>query len=846
MKAGLERILVTVLTALVVGLVAADETPDQREVLEYESRPQQNVIPDPEIPVAPAPPSVPAQGQPAAPGPPRWRVDETRLWHLLEAGRLDELEEGIAATARRYPDWRPPARLTRLLEQALQRQALAAAEGTELISLAKTLPGRFTCREIDNLWRLADAYAAEGRSDEALAVYRRILADCDDRDHRLATLQKGVALFPADEYRRRLDEEYARNPGAELGRMLLDARRAAATDAATAGRFQSALDLMDPVLGIALAARDVDSARLLGWSYEQTGEKEKSLDWLRLAAEWTGTSTDRLTLAFALTRAGHDEEAASIVEGLAEESPEARHLLRDILVSRASRSAGSGDCAAAVDLYEEASRLAELTPADESQRAWALYDCERFDESSAVFTDLYVSSPDDAAARGLVFSDWRRHRLDHTWHVAEAHGGPLQRRLPDKPLPRRRGDIDYGRLTLTEDGRVEILLVREWAALAGIGWSTRQGDGPSRLDAWRAPVMAFEYRMDRHRFALVADRLDLDSDDMGPGDFPVNTDRVTGVQITDSESGPWEPLASWVYEGDLLWRAEVGATPVEGEVSATWQGRLGAARLNAGSGWSLDAVRVPVEESILSWTGARGRVEVDGSPVDLPFSWGRVTRNGVDANGYLGVSDRWTLSGDLKVGDYRGHNVESNFGGQFYGLAERRLDGEGDAGLWAGPYVYLSGFEDNRSKFAPGHGGYFSPSWLAGAGIAARWRRGSTERPWYFEARGSAGYQRHEEDATDLIPDDGLEQRVLNVLGLQPEDLGGFGSNTEGGFAGTLELEGLRRIGRSDWHVGGFVRGRVSPEFDNAAAMVTIRYGLPQPRHTIRRQFRERFVNMGQ
>ena len=162
--------------------------------------------------------------------------------------------------------------------------------------------------------------------------------------------------------------------------------------------------------------------------------------------------------------------------------------------------------------------------------------------------------------------------------------------------------------------------------------------------------------------------------------------------------------------------------------------------------------------------------------------------------------------------------------------------------MWWGPYLYFSGFDENLSHFAPGHGGYFSPDWLVGAGLAGRWRRDSgSEDPWYLEVRGSAGYQKHEEAAAELIPDAGLRQQLLDLLGLNADDLGSFGSNKESGFAGTLEAEGLRRIGSSRWHVGGYIRGRVSPEFDNFATMLVVRYGLEQPRRTVRRQYREQF-----
>ena len=67
----------------------------------------------------------------------------------------------------------------------------------------------------------------------------------------------------------------------------------------------------------------------------------------------------------------------------------------------------------------------------------------------------------------------------------------------------------------------------------------------------------------------------------------------------------------------------------------------------------------------------------------------------------------------------------------------------------------------------------------------------------------------------ELIPDADLKNQMLMLLGLNESDLGSFPSNTESGFAGTLEIEGLRRISDTRWHWGGYARGRISPEFDN-------------------------------
>ncbi len=82
---------------------------------------------------------------------------------------------------------------------------------------------------------------------------------------------------------------------------------------------------------------------------------------------------------------------------------------------------------------------------------------------------------------------------------------------------------------------------------------------------------------------------------------------------------------------------------------------------------------------------------------------------------------------------------------------------------------------------------------------------------------------------------------MLGLLGLSPGDLGRFDSNTESGFAGTLEIEGLRRIGSTRWHWGGYVRARISPEFDDFATMLVIRYGIDSQRQSVRRHYKEQF-----
>lgn len=843
MKVSGDGILAGLLTTLVVAGVAVGSDPEQSQVTEQRSRPQQNVLEEWRGPSQnqSAELELPAvesgQANRGLPVPP----DEERLWSLLRSGQLDRLDEEIAARRAAEPGWQPPEELLRQAEIHRQRHLVSYARGRTLIEMSRRYPHRFSCGEIDHLWRLAEAWREAGGLEEARQVYRRILGECRDPSLRLATILKARSAFSGQEYLEIVEAEQASRPSPELALIRLELRRTLATSAAEDGDCRQALAVMQPVEDEARNRRDKHTARLLGWCQLETGAPQRAVPWLERASAWSGEPADQLSLARGLNTADRSAEALEVARTIADTNRDAADLVHSILVADAGKSMSSGDCRMALEHLIEASKYRPLEADSKRLEGWAYYDCRDYEAASRTFATLYGIQGDDESARGLVVSDYRRQRLDHALEVALDSGGPVAQRLPEDGLPTRKGGVDYDRLTLTESGHVRIVRTHEWAVLAGPAWGTRQGDGPSRLDAWRLPAAKVEYRRDRHRFEFRAARLDLDSGDIGPGDFPVNTPRIGDVSISQSASDAWEPVASWSYDGDILWFLEVGSTPTGGEVSSTWRGRMGAAHRNAEAGWSLAVVRDPVEESVLSWTGVRGTVDIDDGTVALPFSWGRVTRNGVDLNGYRTLGDRWKVSGDLKAGDYRGHNVDSNLGGQFYGLAERRLWSVDRSDFWLGPYLHLSGFEENRSKFAPGHGGYFSPSWLVGAGIAGRWRAEFPNHPWYLEIRGSTGYQAHEEGSADLIPDGALQSRLLDLLAIPVDDLGRFDSNSESGIAGTLEIEGLHRVGASRWFIGGMVRGRVSPEFDNAAAMLVLRYGSDQPQYSVERQYLELF-----
>lgn len=831
---GREPFVLGVVLALAAlsAVASEDPMPPQDNVLDYESRSQSHVIPDPDIPVNP-----PWADEPAIQGPPPpWQPEEDALWELLRESRLEALEEAIGRMRESWPDWSPPQRLVELAAQARIRQAISSARATgddgALVGLGTSHPAYFGCQDLGNAWARAEALGRlNGRPEEA-AVYRDLLGRCPDPASRIANLQKLRALTSSRDFLAILVETEA-SDGSLAGRPEFrdidrQTRHELAASSAREGNFAAAEEVLRPAGAEIIAAQDADGAAILAWACSELGRTAEALEWEERLASW---GVDRgIALPRARLAAGDEAGALKSAEAIAAHDPDAARLAFGI---RTSRAATAADCQGALRELTAAERLGTLEREHRRLRAWALNACGRHAEASAAFADLYRETGADEDAEGLLVADWRGRRLQHSEALAQELHGPLAERLPGEKLPREGENIRYERLTLSDDGRVRVLHRRGWSAWGGLGFLSRRGDGPGRLDAWRSPLARASFRNDAHEWRVDADHVDLESDPASPADWPLSVPDYL-PDMTESTDGIEGRIAWRRYRkyapGDFDVQAALGFTPTGQEISSTLTGRLALGRGEAGSGWTVALERDSVRESVTSWTGSSGALTVDGTTtIPLPFHWGRVTRTGLALSGYFGLDDRWHGGGSARAGSYTGENVPDNVGGELYGELQRDLWESGSWRFSAGPWIYASAFEKNLGRFSPGHGGYFSPAWLVQTGLSARMGGQAGDGPWYFDARLDAGWQRHREDAAPFIPDRTLRARFLAATGLAEGDLGTFESRTRSAFAGGLELEGMRRIGETAWHAGGLVSLRMAPQYDESTAMILVRYGSQPP-----------------
>ncbi len=199
--------------------------------------------------------------------------------------------------------------------------------------------------------------------------------------------------------------------------------------------------------------------------------------------------------------------------------------------------------------------------------------------------------------------------------------------------------------------------------------------------------------------------------------------------------------------------ADVGSTPIGFEVLNLVGGISYDFELQ--DGWFLRAIaeRRAVKDSVLSYSGSEdaGNQFSSGGFQGSGETFGGVTRSGGRGTflkdfGQSGVY----LGGAAMV--YQGENTENNnyyeaTGGFYYAPIQER-----DRRLQVGYNTTYFAFDENRSFFTLGHGGYFSPQSFVSASVPVDYRvdKGKLK----YSLNGAVGVQYFREDGERFFPDD--------------------------------------------------------------------------------------------
>ena len=231
---------------------------------------------------------------------------DTFYRHVAE-GRFEQARETLAKARQDYPDWKPPAEMTDLLEiaegQALLDAALEEGNLPNALQIAGNVPGLLRCDRINNAWRIAEAQQAAGNEADALGTYRAVLTACINADDLVATLEKADEVAAEADLRSLVAQVMSRFPSEEERYSELLQRLLAGRGSATPAAASEKTETTRPVRRSTTASRSTNSPApedrtpaVQGAAPEPSRAKPtpvqqpaaKSLDTLVSAGDWVG------------------------------------------------------------------------------------------------------------------------------------------------------------------------------------------------------------------------------------------------------------------------------------------------------------------------------------------------------------------------------------------------------------------------------------------------------------------------------------------------------------------------------------------------------------------------------
>lgn len=261
-------------------------------------------------------------------------ADIVRIWDLFTAGDYAGVRAALATKQAADPNFVPSDDLLKSLalgESALRlRNASDAKQYETVISVAANNPELLTCEAIDNLWRLAEAFANTGNSQRAIDAYAYVLGNCDDPAQRYATVQKAIELLDRADLQPLLALERAGPDGiSEFAALRLDlARRAVAASLEDDGEAP----LPDDIALLEQTARDGDNAedmRLLGWSELAQKRNDAGRRWFEAAMEADPSAESAQGLGAALLDLGDPQAAEAAIADYADDNDQINGLYLD-------------------------------------------------------------------------------------------------------------------------------------------------------------------------------------------------------------------------------------------------------------------------------------------------------------------------------------------------------------------------------------------------------------------------------------------------------------------------------------------------------------------------------------
>jgi len=504
-----------------------------------------------------------------------------------------------------------------------------------------------------------------------------------------------------------------------------------------------------------LENEDIGMAGALGWSYYNDENYPKAIEWFEQALRWDENQNEAAYgLALSLYNEGYLQQAEAVAQWKMNVYPDMRDILGDIYMTRAISSFRDRRYEETIHNVERIKRYRSLTRGEKILEAWSHYHMDDLERAATQFQELYVEQRDQVAAVGLYSALSRMRDWSRIQRLSNQYGGPLQeiyaRYTSERYFERRL----YLRAQQVVPGEQDPeLMISENIDSPNMSLSgeyiDRDGDpGTSRLIAFYGPkVSGTVYSDGINRLDVSVAVVNLDTKNLPAfatvGLFPTEAQVPYAVDPKTSYNGMIEPTISFYREDWLSPFAELGMTPLRGQVDSTFTGQLGIVGLYDSGSWTLGAYRESITESLLSYTGMRDPY--------TGLEWGRVVETGVRVSIFHSFMEVLNLYGEMEVAQITGSNVEDNDKFAVMAALSRTFTVDGFNFINFGPSASFATYNKNLSQFTYGQGGYFSPEYLVQGLIGSQFLT-KEGRDFILGGQLGFGIQTNKQAASPLFP----------------------------------------------------------------------------------------------
>lgn len=721
-----------------------------------------------------------------------YRPSETRiaLIHALsQTGRWSEARARVA----QLPPGKRAIWEKRLLEARLLKEyrSLAPTAGPQALSdFMDTQAEALTeCLRPEVFHDIAQRLNAAGAAARAKQLRRRLLACPLPPDLRLGLIAELMDSLPDEEALALLREErHGPRQAASKHAAALDAlelrllkRRMADPQPDTEARARLAEEVLT------LSPADPDALSALAWHRFNRGEyAEAEKLFARLAQEDPGDKDHALGLGYARLNSGKLDTALDPFDrGRIPEDAETRYLRQLVYRKQAAEAYDSGQWDQAARLLE---KLLALDPTGEDAKellAWTRYKQGRGDEARALMEERFSAQPSPSLAAGLLGIYTAAGDGDRAYGMADrlaidpdpgirASVGPF---YFDRGAPVTAAQLDPNpdRCYRNADSpRMEAFVTHR----------SKQGAGKFGDTEETALPITFVYptALGNQWSAAVTPRyLSGNGGSSAPqaGRYYRFLDGVAKKQDLEDNLFLVQPDLGFAMEGKLHTEIHIGTTPLNGpaDPTPTFEARLSAAD------WYVDLHRCAVKDSILSFVGQKDPYSND--------SWGRVTRNGIEAGKTWPLGGQWWANGSVGFDTYMGDGVRDNQAVHLDTAVGRTLFFDRDE-LSYGLFLTARHFRRNSDFHTYGHGGYYSPELMTMVGPFVRYRTAICRNYW-LDVRASAGWLHQRLDGSPFYPlFDGDTSGVTPAAAADAN--GEYSPDTDNKFGFSLQFQAMKSI----------------------------------------------------